>query len=882
MADLRLDRADAHAPVIPVRQAQRLELGGVSKRCGRRVALDELNARGIAARVLARPANGERLALRIRGAHPPATPVARGAHAAHDCVNPVAVADRIAQALQDDHRGSLAQHGAVGIGRKRTAARRRERPGLRERDERPGGDGSRRSAREHDVRATRTQRVDGNVDRGDRRPARSVDHQLQAHEIERLHQPRDADLGAMREHGFLRRRRAALDEVVVDRGGERRAFGVVGHRRTQRRRLAERPLHSQRVRTHAAVPHRVLTADRLADHDGGSRVVDAAVDQTRVPQRTRPAGQDESLLRVELPERRWWDAELDRVELRRLDDRADRPPSPIGRVRIGRSKEGGLAFEPRRRQLADRRAASGDAFPEAIRIVATREHRREADHGDRLAQARSRPPCAAVERGLVAFEHGVEVRPAEAEPRDAGPRWQLPRVGPWLRRRRDLERCLVPRDRRVSHLVIQRRRHDAVMQAEDRRHQARSARGPHQVADVRLDRAQQDRCARVAEHLEHRVDLDRIPDRRSRAVRLDVLHGVRVDARVLVRAAHRQRLGARVGSADALLASVARAPDAAHDGVHAVVVAKGVGKSLRDEQPRALADHEAVRSGVERPYALPGQAVELAEGDLHGFTDQRMQPADQRDVELAEAQRIQGALECCEGRGARRVERAGPAAQVEVARDPARRDVGEQPGQGVLGDRSERVDEGRAKLCEDAVGGLNSDAGVLETPLHGLLDECVLDAPVHRRLGVGSGAGDPQEDSRTVAVERPVVEARVGERLDGGCQREPLQPVHRAPHERRDPELSRIHGDLVDVARDPAVGPVGGARIGVVEDRSVEAVGRQLADAVPPREDVRPERRGVASEREHAADSDDRNRAFEPAELLSHRVPSHGRQGPRV
>ena len=78
-------------------------------------------------------------------------------------------------------------------------------------------------------------------------------------------------------------REAAIDEIVVDRGAERGAFDLVGHQGTQWRRIADRPLHSQRVHAHPAVPHRVLTADRLTEDDGGSRVVDSIPDKACVP-----------------------------------------------------------------------------------------------------------------------------------------------------------------------------------------------------------------------------------------------------------------------------------------------------------------------------------------------------------------------------------------------------------------------------------------------------------------------------------------------------------------------------------------------------------------------------------------------------------------------
>ena len=74
-----------------------------------------------------------------------------------------------------------------------------------------------------------------------------------------------------------------------------------------------------------------------------------------------------------------------------------------------------------------------------------------------------------------------------------------------------------------------------------------------------------------------------------------------------------QPLADRVRRGDALALAVAGAADAAQHGVDPVAVALGVGEPLEHEQRSALAHHEAVRAGVERPGAGRGERADLAE-----------------------------------------------------------------------------------------------------------------------------------------------------------------------------------------------------------------------------------------------------------------------------
>ena len=126
--------------------------------------------------------------------------------------------------------------------------------------------------------------------------------------------------------------------------------------------------------------------------------------------------------------------------------------------------------------------------------------------------------------GHVLLEHGVEVRPAEAEGADTGnPRLAVARL-PLAQLGVDRERRPVPVDVRVGALEVEARRQDLVVERERRLEQTRRAGRALEVADVRLHGPERDAARRqvgAGEHLAQALDLDHVADARRRPVALD-------------------------------------------------------------------------------------------------------------------------------------------------------------------------------------------------------------------------------------------------------------------------------------------------------------------------------------------------------------------------
>ena len=108
-------------------------------------------------------------------------------------------------------------------------------------------------------------------------------------------------------------------------------------------------------------------------------------------------------------------------------------------------------------------------------------------------------------------------------------------------------------------LEMETGRNAAVLEHEHRLDQTGHACGGFQMAEIRFHRADdQRRFVRTAcaQRLRERVGLDRIADRRARAVRLDETDPRRSDARVRACVAHQPRLRLRAGKRNAIRMAV--------------------------------------------------------------------------------------------------------------------------------------------------------------------------------------------------------------------------------------------------------------------------------------------------------------------------------------
>ena len=105
--------------------AERLDLGAVAGDGAGAVRLDQTDGRGREARLCVGAAQRAHLALGPRRCEAPVAAVARGADAADDGVDAVAVALGVGEALEHDRREALADRDPVGARIERAAASRR-------------------------------------------------------------------------------------------------------------------------------------------------------------------------------------------------------------------------------------------------------------------------------------------------------------------------------------------------------------------------------------------------------------------------------------------------------------------------------------------------------------------------------------------------------------------------------------------------------------------------------------------------------------------------------------------------------------------------------------------------------------------------------------
>lgn len=314
------------------------------------------------------------------------------------------------------------------------------------------------------------------------------------------------------------------------------------------------------------------------------------------------------------------------------------------------------------------------------------------------------------------LENHVRVAAADAERADRRASRLAFGVRPGLGRARNIERRAVERQIRVRALEPGERRLDRVLHAQRRLEHAREPRRDVRVPDVRLRRAE--RAARARAHagiaavcVLQRLNLDRIAERRARAVRLDIADRLRPDPAAFVRTPDRLALpgDARRRVARFALAVVVDRR-AANDADDVVSVALRGGQRLQREHHRAVREHGAGRARVERPanavlrehaVALVQIAFRLRRAD-GGRADERHPalPGENRDPRVVQRHQRGRAPRLDRHRRAVQIELvrdAGGRAIAAVAehhvrqRDPARR-LGAQVVQQIVREADRRVD----------------------------------------------------------------------------------------------------------------------------------------------------------------------------------------------
>ncbi len=307
---------------------------------------------------------------------------------------------------------------------------------------------------------------------------------------------------------------------------------------------------------------------------------------------------------------------------------------------------------------------------------------------------------------------------------------------------RHLDGHVRPRDVRRGPVRVQVRVDLAVLQLERGLDDAADAGGGLHVADVALERADDERRVRGVGAGEHPVDgahLDGVAERGSGAVRLDVGDVAGLQHGRAQRGPHHLLLRGAVGDGQAAALAVLAHRRAADQGDHAVAVAQGVGQPLEDDHAAALGAAVAVGRVVEGlAHPVGREHARLGEDDVVARVVDGVDAAAQRDLALAAPQPLDREVQGDQRRGAGGVDGHARAAHAEEVGDAAGR---------------------------DAVGGTGADVGV-QLVVGQVVD---LDGVVD--------ATDADVDAAVAAAQGGRVDVRVLQRLPGGLQYEPLLRV---------------------------------------------------------------------------------------------------------
>ncbi len=437
--------------------------------------------------------------------------------------------------------------------------------------------------------------------------------------------------------------------------------------------------------------------------------------------------------------------------------------------------------------------------------------------------------------------HQVRVGPTETEAGHPGQRVAAV-ARPITGAVNDFQAHAVEVDVRAGAGEVDRRRQLVVLQRQHHLGQARRTRGRLQVSHIGFHRAQQRRTvggAAPPDDAAQRLGLDRVTQDGAGAVRLDVVDGARIDARVLVGPAQHLGLGVLVGGDQAVGPAVVVDRAAGDHGQDLVAVAAGVVDPLEHEHAAALGAGVAV--GVRRERldpAVGGQhRADLVETERHQRREQRVDAARDRDVALAVAQRLHGLVRGHQRARAGGVQRHRRAAEVVEVGHPVGDDRAGRPGDrvgvrdGRVGHRQELVVVvGEADVHADglAAQARRRDAGVLERlpgelQRHPLLrvDVVGLGLGDREELGVealdvlqvaapGAGGADALSDARLLEELRPTALRQVGDGVAALHERGPglVRGVHVAGQPGR-----QAHDRDVDALGRAGAGPVGGVEL---------------------------------------------------------------------
>ncbi|RYJ20251.1 hypothetical protein CU044_7328 [Streptomyces sp. L-9-10] len=403
------------------------------------------------------------------------------------------------------------------------------------------------------------------------------------------------------------------------------------------------------------------------------------------------------------------------------------------------------------------------------------------------------------------LDDGVRVRTTHTERRHTRPP-RLAGLRPRLSLRQQRHRTGGPVHVRRRLGDVQRLRQHTIPHRHDHLDHTRHTGCRLRVTDVRLHRPQQQRPVggpALAVGRQQRLRLDRVTQRRTRAVRLQGIHIGRRETRTGERLPDHPLLRGTVRRGQAVGRTVLVHRGPTYHRQHLVAVAPGVRQPLHDQHADTLTPAGAVGAVGERlAPAVRGQTPLAAELDERARRRHHCHTADQPEFTLALVQRLYRQVQCHQRRRARCVHRDGGPLKAERVRQPAGDDTRRDTRAGVSLDGLVRGHHQRAVV-----------------------------------LAVGA-----DEHTGPTAPYRMRVDARPLEGLPGGLQQQSLLGVHGQCLARRDPEERRVESRRL--VKESAFTRVCGARVvgvGVVQGLHVPAtVGRELRHRVPTRRDQSP------------------------------------------
>jgi hypothetical protein len=327
---------------------------------------------------------------------------------------------------------------------------------------------------------------------------------------------------------------------------------------------------------------------------------------------------------------------------------------------------------------------------------------------------------------------------------------------------------------------------------------------------------------RIAEHLAERLELDRVSERRTRAVGLHVGDVARGQAGIAKGVAQHGLLGDHVGRRQSGAAPVVVRGRPAQHAQDPVSIPERLRQPLEHHHATALAADEAIRARIERLAASvsrhhprPGQ-VDVVLGVEH-----QVDAAGERQAALTAPEALGRQVDGQQRRGTGRVQGDARPLEPEQVRDPAAGHAAE-------------VARARVEIRAREILGHHQLAVV---------------HVAHAHVDAGAGALEAGGDL-----------PRVLQGLPRHLQQQALLRIHALRLARRELEERRI--ELIHAVEEPAPPRVHlprHVRIRIVPGVEVPPLGWHLADAVRAVAKHPPERLGVRGPREAAAHANDRH-----------------------